>query len=194
METHEFRPIGILLVFRIMGVVVLSPFIGGVVTAICVSAEVGISALAAFALGSLLSGMLSALYTVLFFFSIRYELDHRYISKTCGVVWKQRRSVPLEKITNIDVRQGPFERMFGYGKIWIFTPSTGAVMPEQRLVGIPDPHDMKQTIMERAEATTPSQTPATQDDSGGLHRDEIVLLLTDIRDVLKQIAIHLSRE
>ena len=123
MEKLEFRPTKILLVFRLIGVALVSMPVGGVVVAACM--ETSVPAAKAFSLGSVVPLLLFGLYTVLYFFSIRYELDDRYISRASGVLWKQRRSIPLEKITNIDVRQGPIERILGYGKIWIFTPSTG---------------------------------------------------------------------
>lgn len=127
MDKLEFRPTRILLVFWIIGVVIACLPIGGVVTGVC--AESNIPWQKALAMGYLIPLALFTTYAILFFHTIRYEIDDRYVTKASGILWKQRRSIPLGKITNMDVRQGPFERIFGYGKIWIFTPSTGAMIP-----------------------------------------------------------------
>ena len=190
METLKFRPTRILLVFRLIGVALVCLPFGGIVTAACV--ESNISASQAFSMGSLIPLVCLATYTILYFFTIRYELDDRYVSRSSGVLWKQRRSIPLEKVTNLDVRQGPFERLFGYGKIWVFTPSTGAATPEEKLVGITNPHDMKQIMIERSEAAKPIQAPAAREGTAE-PSGEVVSLLTEIRDSLKNIEGSLSQ-
>jgi uncharacterized membrane protein YdbT with pleckstrin-like domain len=191
MEKLEFRPTRILLVFRLIGVALVCLPIGGIVTAVCVETNISVSK--AFSLGSLIPLVCLATYTTLFFFTIRYDLDDRYISRSSGVLWKQRRSIPLEKITNLDVRQGPFERIFGYGKIWVFTPSTGAATPEEKLAGITKPHDMKQVMIERSEAAKHAQPITTQDKSVE-PSGEVVSLLSEIRDSLKNIETSLSKQ
>jgi uncharacterized membrane protein YdbT with pleckstrin-like domain len=191
MEKLEFRPTRILLVFRLIGVALVCLAVGGLVTAACV--ETNIPASKAFSLGSLIPLLILATYTILYFLTIRYELDDRYVTRASGVLWRQRRSIPLEKITNLDVRQGPVERIFGYGKIWVFTPSTGAATPEEKLVGITNPHEMKQTMIDRSEAAKQPQTVATQE-SEVEPSGEVVSLLSDIRDSLKNIETSLSQQ
>ncbi|MFC1497940.1 PH domain-containing protein [Verrucomicrobiota bacterium] len=191
MKKLEFRPTKILLVFWIIGIVIGCLPIGGTLVAVCL--ETNIPWQKTLAMGYLIPLAVFTTYAILFFNTIRYELDDRYVTKASGVLWKKRRSIPLEKITNIDIRQGPFERIFGYGKIWIFTPSTGMSTPEEKLVGIIKPHDMKQTIIERSETSKQPQASASQDtevQSAG----EVVSLLADIRDSLKNIEASLSQQ
>ena len=191
MEKLEFRPTTVLLVFWIIGVVTACIPIGGIITGVCV--ETNIPWQEAFAMGYLIPLVVFTTYAILFFRTIRYELDDRYVTKESGVLWKKRRSIPLEKITNLDVRQGPIERIFGYGKIWVFTPSTGAATPEEKLVGITNPHDMKQTMIERSEAAKQPQAIAAQE-SKVEPTGEVVSLLLDIRDSLKNIESSLSKQ
>ena len=191
MEKLGFRPTKILLVFWIIGVASACLPTGGIVTAFCMEANIPWQS--AFATGYLIPLVIFTTYVILFFHTIRYEIDERYVTKESGVLWKKRRSIPLEKITNIDVRQGPFERIFGYGKIWIFTPSTGAATPETKLVGIPTPHDMKQTIIERSEALRQPQATAVKAHPPIPQTEEVVSLLTDIRESLKHIETSLSQ-
>jgi uncharacterized membrane protein YdbT with pleckstrin-like domain len=191
MEKLEFRPTKVLLVFWIIGVVTACLPFGGIITGICV--ETNIPWQKAFAMGYLIPLVIFTTYAILFFHTIRYELDERYVTKASGVLWKKRRSIPLEKITNLDVRQGPIERIFGYGKIWVFTPSTGAATPEEKLVGIPQPHDMKQTMIERSEAAKQPQAVTAQK-SAVEPTGDVVSLLSDIRDSLKNIETSLSKQ
>ena len=191
MKKLEFRPTKVLLIFWIIGVVIVCLPVGGIIVSVCV--EISIPWQKAFAMGYLIPLVVLTTYAILFFNTIRYELDDRYITKASGVLWKKRRSIPLEKITNLDVRQGPIERIFGYGKIWVFTPSTGSSIPEEKLVGILKPHDMKQTIIECSEIAKQPQASVDQENKVEA-KGEVVSLLSDIRDSLKNIENSLSEQ
>ena len=95
--------------------------------------------------------------------TIRYELTERTLSNAEGVFWKVRRTTPLEKVTNVDVRQGPLERWLGIGNVWVFTPSTGALLPEAMLVGLDNAFGVRERILALAEAAraAPSIEPAS---------------------------------
>ena len=191
MEKLEFRPTKVLLVFWIIAVVTACLPIGGIIAGVC--SESNIPWQKAFAMGYLIPLVVFTTYAILFFHTIRYELDDRYVTKASGVLWKKLRSIPLEKITNLDARQGPFERILGYGKIWVFTPSTGTATPEEKLVGVTKPHDMKQTIIERSEAAKQPQAVAAQE-SKVEPTGEVLSLLTDIRNSLRNIENSLSQQ
>ena len=191
MEKLEFRPTKILLLFWILGAVSGCIPIGGIITAVCMNADISLTH--TLAMATLIPLVVVPAYPILYFFTIRYELDDRYVTKTSGVLWKKRRSTPLEKITNLDVRQGPFERLLGYGKIWIFTPSTGAHTPEQKLVGVQSPHEMKRTVVERCEGARLPQAAASEETLVA-QPTEVVSLLTDISNSLKNIEHSLSQK
>ena len=158
MEIINFRPRKVVLAFWLTGTALGSLIVGGIFAGVCTDAEFALSPLLGFSVGGFITLAVSSLCATLYFYSIKYILDDRYISKSCGVIWKKKRSIPLEKITNIDVRQGPFERIFGFGQIWIFTPSTGAATPEEKLIGVSAPHDMKEMIIERSESSKGNNT------------------------------------
>ena len=77
--------------------------------------------------------------------------------------------------------------MLGYGKIWVFTPSTGAILPEAKLLGVVNPHEIKQTIMGRIEAARGSQLSVGDESPAAHHDGEVVSLLKEIRDCLQKI-------
>ncbi|MFC1855328.1 PH domain-containing protein [Thermodesulfobacteriota bacterium] len=190
MEKIEFRPTKVLLVFWLIGAAAVGVPVASSIAATLLVYSMG----EAFAIIYPILMVLAAIPIVFFFFSIRYELDDQYITKSSGVLWKKRRSIPLEKITNIDVRQGPVERIFNYGKIWIFTPSTGASKPEEKLEGVICAHDMRQTISQRSEAKKQHKAVDVKEEPAVQQTGEVVSLLTEIRDSLKLIADSVSEQ
>jgi membrane protein YdbS with pleckstrin-like domain len=94
---------------------------------------------------------LRILFLTIHFDTIRYELSELALTNAAGRFWKVRRTTPLEKVTNVDVRQGPIDRWIGVGNVWVFTPSTGALTPEAMLVGIDQPYEIRARILALAE-------------------------------------------
>lgn len=125
------------------------------------------------------------------FFTIRYAVSDTHVTRAAGFLWKVKRSVPLEKITNIDVRQGPLERLMGFGQVWIFTPSTGAMLPEARLTGVADHHGIRDEILARCERAKTGIFPAPASPAPpparGSIEDSTIGVLRDISATLKRI-------
>ncbi len=125
------------------------------------------------------------------FFTIRYTVSDTHVTRAAGFLWKVKRSVPLEKITNIDVRQGPLERLMGFGQVWIFTPSTGATLPEARLTGVADHNGIRDEILARCERAKTGVFPAPASPAPLPARGSIegptIGVLRDISATLKRI-------
>lgn len=124
--------------------------------------------------------------------TVRYELTDTHLISTEGITSKIQRSTPLDKITNVDVRQGPLDSMLGIGDVWVFTPSIGSATPEVMLVGIAEPYKIKDLLMQ---AKSSSPTPATQTSAGSKPSDitgntvllqEILKSLRNIEDLLRE--------
>jgi putative membrane protein len=130
--------------------------------------------------------ILGILIALAYFFSLRYTLDKHHLTKAAGVLWRCRRSIPLDKVTNIAVRQGPIERLLRIGQVWIHTPSSGSDAPEERLIGMRNPNAVRDAIMQRAEAALPATA-----ESALQEKREIVELLSEIRDRLARLERHL---
>jgi uncharacterized membrane protein YdbT with pleckstrin-like domain len=87
-----------------------------------------------------------------FYRSLEYTVDSHSVKMEKGVFWKKLVTVPYEKITNVDISQGPLQRMFNIGIIHIQTAGAGgapAAIAEQRFRGVRDLEGLKDTIMER---------------------------------------------
>lgn len=124
--------------------------------------------------------LLFATFSTLYHRSLVYVLSDRHMSKSSGILWKRRRSIQLETITDIDVRQGPVERLLGFGQVWIFTHSTEHDLPEEKLLGVSAPDEIKKAIIEQAEqAVWQREQKSTC--------AEVLLVLRDIRDSLTRL-------
>ena len=57
--------------------------------------------------------------------SFAYRIDNDAVRMKYGVFWKQDTTVPYNKITNVDVTQGPLQRVYGLGTIHVQTAGAG---------------------------------------------------------------------
>jgi membrane protein YdbS with pleckstrin-like domain len=86
-------------------------------------------------------GMIVALFTLItlsaivavvlywipkFISSVRYSLEDDRIVTDKGVWWKTKSVVPYNRITNINIYQGPISRHFGLGRLAIHTAGFSA--------------------------------------------------------------------
>jgi len=186
----EFRPSSALLVVWWVRNWVLGLLISALL-GLAISADGNtVAGLIAAAIGVGLVFAISFCMTV-HFYTIRYLIDSTHVVRSAGFLWKVKRATPLDKITNIDVRQGPLERLLAFGQVWIFTPSTGQLTPEVKLTGVATPHEIKDEIIARtgqatAEGTMPS--PGTAAGGGAVAGSvETVNLLREMAETLKRI-------
>ncbi len=85
--------------------------------------------------------------------SITYVLEDDQIIVTKGVWWKKKSFVPYNRITNLNIYQGPISRRFGLGKLSIQTAgfsgtsSSGGKVAESVIFGIKNFEEIKDIIM-----------------------------------------------
>lgn len=103
-------------------------------------------------IGWLIVMLLILLWIPAFYSSLEYTIKNESVKAKMGVFWKKRVTIPFTKITNIDITQGPLERVFDIGKIHIQTAGAGVAeggKAELKFVGIRDLDGVKDTIMDR---------------------------------------------
>lgn len=91
------------------------------------------------------------LYIPAFFMTLEYSIGNDAIYLWKGVFWKRQTTVPYTKITNIDLTQGPLERIYKISKVHIQTAgASGQQNPNAELVmlGIRDAETIKNNIMD----------------------------------------------
>jgi len=101
-----------------------------------------------------------AIYIPAFYRSLEYALDNEAIRMQKGVFWRKRSTVPYTKVTNIDIMQGPVERLFRICHLQIQTAGYSGnqtVKAELIMVGVRDGEAVKEQIMARLRGrnTTP---------------------------------------
>ena len=88
-----------------------------------------------------------------YFLSVSYGLTEDRIVFQGGLWWKRKSFVPYNRITNVDILQGPLSRHFGIAKVSIQTAgysgqsSGGPRFAELAISGVKDFDEIKDTIM-----------------------------------------------
>jgi len=87
--------------------------------------------------------------------SIHFTLGSTRIVFERGVWWKRRSFVPYNRITNVDVVQGPLSRRLGLGKVSIQTAGYSAVssssgmLAESAIFGVKNFEEIKDVVLEQ---------------------------------------------
>lgn len=79
--------------------------------------------------------------------ALRYCYDHRALRVEKGLLFKSRKTIPLDKITDLELAQGPLLRALGMWIIKVQTASTASQMPEATLWGVIDPEKVRDEIL-----------------------------------------------
>ena len=127
---------------------------------------------------------LIALWTPVFFKTLEYCIESDAVKMNRGVFWKRRVTVPFNKITNVDVSQGPLQRRFGLGTIHVQTAGAGGAQGAQaelRMIGIKDFEGLKEIIMDGVRGFSSLQFEKTTADISDTN------ILTNILEELRAI-------
>jgi len=98
--------------------------------------------------------------------SIKYVLEDDEIIVTKGVWWKTKSVVPYNRITNINIYQGPISRYYGLGKLSIQTAgfsgvsSSGHRTAEAEIFGIENFEEIKDIVMNFVKGLKPRAVEA----------------------------------
>jgi membrane protein YdbS with pleckstrin-like domain len=98
--------------------------------------------------------------------SIDYVLGDDEIVITKGVWWKTKSVVPYNRITNVNIYQGPISRHFGLGKLAIQTAgfsgvsSSGYKTAEAEIFGIKNSEEIKDVVMNFVKGRKPEAVEA----------------------------------
>lgn len=101
-----------------------------------------------------------------FYKTLEYYIDSGAVKMNRGVFWKRLITVPYSKITNVDVTQGPLQRMYRIGTIHVQTAGAGGAQGAQaelRLNGVRDLKGLKDIIMEGVRGHKSIQPEKTED-------------------------------
>ncbi len=128
-----------------------------------------------------------------FYSSITYVLQDDKITVTRGVWWKTKSFVPYNRITNINIYQGPISRRFGLGKLSIQTAgfsgtsSSGAKVAEAVIFGVKNFEEIKDVIINFVKGMKPEaiEAEAETKPTKGMNQ-QILAELRKIRKALQK--------
>ena len=78
---------------------------------------------------------------------LRYGLTDKALLRNKGILLKSRKTIPLDKITDLELVQGPLLRVFGMWIIKVQTAGTGSKMPTAMLIGVINPEQIREEIL-----------------------------------------------
>lgn len=124
--------------------------------------------------GNLLSVVLSIFYgvvalpaIVLQYLRFSYRITPKQIVIQKGVLRRQNRSIPIERIQNIQIQQNLLARIVGIAKVTIETAGSSATEGSLEYVSLPDAHEIRQVVRafqhRTANGTRAAEADATEE-------------------------------
>lgn len=100
----------------------------------------------------------ACIWAPLYYKSVVYHLNDTEMTWKRGVFFRKTGIVPYNRITNVDIVQGPVMRIFGISHLKIETAGGGASKSsaEIQLEGIRDPEPLRQLIMDFVRGQKPA--------------------------------------
>jgi len=154
--------------------------------------QIGVVAAALSSLVSLIMvGGFSLYWIPKFHSSINYVLEDDKIAVTKGVWWKTKSFVPYNRITNVNIYQGPISRYFGLGKLSIQTAgfsgttSSGGKVAEAVILGIKNFEEVKDVVMRFVKGIKPEAVEAEAEVKPS--KDMNQQILSELRKIRKAV-------
>ncbi len=128
-----------------------------------------------------------------YFKSLEYAIEEEAVRGKKGVFWRRHVTVPYTKITNVDVSQGPVQRLYKIGTVHVQTAGAGGqqgARAELLILGVKDLNEIKNAIMKRVVghvaigAMDTTETPPAMTDSNTMK--SILEEVTSIRKLLEK--------
>ncbi|MCL1056860.1 PH domain-containing protein [Shewanella gelidimarina] len=112
------------------------------------------------------------------------ELTDRKLIVRKGIFTRTENTVPLDKITDMALIQGPLMRVFKLHKLTIETAGQSGSGALLNLTGIIDAADFRSLVLAQKETLNQIEMDSTADENNDTH---LVTLLQEISDTLKRI-------
>ena len=118
------------------------------------------------------------------------ELDEVNVKSKRGVVFRSETNVPLERITDVSVHQGPLMRNFGVYKVSVESAGQTQLQGAATIIGVADPYVFRDAVLENVEMIkqrSGGDGSIATDAPTAAGSNVQTELLTEIRDILKRI-------
>jgi len=131
--------------------------------------------------------------------ALECELTERTLNFRKGFLFRVQKNVPLDKITDLALNEGPILRYLGLCSLTVETAGGGAGVGTGQavLVGVMDPIEFRNAVMRQRDAVAfnggRQAAPAAPVAASAPSSDAQLAVLTDIRDALGRIESQLER-
>ncbi len=125
-------------------------------------------------------------------------LTERSLKLSKGVLVRQEKTVPLDKITDLALIEGPIMRLLNLQALKVETAGTSTAGSFITMVGIVDARAFRDTVLDQRDqvsgsGSTANRTIPPQEESAAVARPEVLSTLEEIRDVLVRIEGRLGK-
>ncbi|MBN1973626.1 MAG: PH domain-containing protein [Sedimentisphaerales bacterium] len=79
--------------------------------------------------------------------ALKYWLDGSTLRADSGVFFLKRKAIPLDRVTDVVLAQGPLMKWCGLWELRIQTAGTGQAMPEVALYGLTQPEQVRDLLI-----------------------------------------------
>ena len=121
--------------------------------------------------------------------SIKYVLEDDQLVVMKGVWWKTRSMVPYNRITNVNIYQGPISRRFNLGKLAVQTAgfsgtsNQGYKTAEAEIIGVKNFEEIKDVIMNFVKGNEPVAVEAKAEPPKNVNQE----MLQELRRIRKAV-------
>ena len=110
-------------------------------------------------------------------------LTDRSIYKRMGWLFKKQQNIPLDKLTDVSIHEGPILNAFGVVRMQFETAGAAPFI----LTGVKNSDQFRDLVLQQRDSlVSTTQKSATSDDYGNV--------LVEIRDILQEISTKISNE
>jgi putative membrane protein len=129
---------------------------------------------------------------------MRCVLTERSLKLSKGVLVRQEKTVPLDKITDLALIEGPVMRLLDLQALKVETAGTSTPGSFITMVGIVDARAFRDTVLDQRDrvsvsGSAPMRSLPSNGDLEGTGSPEVLSALQEIRDVLVRIEDRLPR-
>jgi len=94
--------------------------------------------------------------------ALKYWIQDSTLRIDEGILFRKRKSIPLDRITDVVLIQGPVMRLLGIWALHVQTAGSNQQGPEGVLQGVLDPEAVRDSIMEARNQIVGAATPRSE--------------------------------
>jgi putative membrane protein len=128
--------------------------------------------------------------------SHKCTLTDKSLKVSKGILTKIEKTVPLDRITDLGIVQGPIMRYFDIEALSVETAGNSSGMSLVQLTGIKDGRAFRDLVLAQRDKVTLSSNASTSpaDEVSVGSNDQTIQLLTEIRDTMRNIETKLDNK